>query len=223
MEKQPVPIQRLYAGFLALAGWFALAGQAFINLNSNLASLPEIIIRYVSYFTLLTNGLVAVCCTILALRPGSRRGLFFSRPGTLTAVTLYITVVGIVYNVVLRFLWNPDGFQRMVDELLHTVIPFLFILYWLLYTPKGGLKWKMIWPWMIYPLVYAAFILVRGSLSGFYPYPFLDISRLGMDQVALNMAGVTGVFFLCSLLFVGAGKLLSLKQTRAAQTKRAAP
>jgi len=55
-------------------------------------------------------------------------GIIFFEAGVITAITVYITIVGLVYNVILRFLWKPEGLQFIVDELLHTVIPLLLLV-----------------------------------------------------------------------------------------------
>jgi len=123
---------KLLLAAICLLGWFALVGQFYLIILNRITSIPEIIIRYFSYFTILTNLLVAICCTALLTNRNSKIKSFFSRQNTLTAVAVYITVVGLVYNSILRFLWNPQGLQWIVDELLHSVIPLLFIAFWLL-------------------------------------------------------------------------------------------
>lgn len=144
-----------------------------------MASVPETIIRYFSFFTILTNILVTVCCTVLLLKRKSKRNSFFSSYKTLTSIALYITIVGLVYNVILRFLWKPEGLQFLVDELLHTVIPVCFILFWLFFVPKAGLRWKNIFPWLLYPLVYVIYILIRGAFSDFILILLLTLQSLG--------------------------------------------
>ena len=96
--------------------------------------------------------------------------------------------------------------QRVVDELLHLVIPVLFFIYWFLFAPKHQLKWNSFWPWLIFPLIYSVFILVRGSFSGFYPYPFMDVDKLGLASVLLNSVAVTAAFFAVSLILIALGK-----------------
>lgn len=191
---------------IALLGWFALVAQFHINITSGVATSAELLIRYFSYFTILTNLLVALCCTWVAVSPQRRWGAFFSKTQTLTAITVYILVVGIVYNIILRFLWQPKGLQKLVDELLHSVIPILFLLYWLLFVNKQTLQWKQIFSWLAYPLVYLLFILVRGSFSGFYPYPFVNVDDLGMNKVLLNSVAITALFIITGLLLIAAGK-----------------
>ena len=43
---------------------------------------------------------------------------------------------------------------------------------------------------MILPLVWLAYTLVRGVVIGAYPYPFIDVVRLGYGQVAINVGAI---------------------------------
>jgi hypothetical protein len=200
-------LQKIILFVLVVSGWFALIAQFYLIIINRVASIPETIIRYFSFFTILTNLIVAICCVFILFKPSSSIGKFFSRPAVLTAIAVYIAVVGIVYNIILRFLWNPKGLQLIVDELLHSLIPVLFIVLWFANTSKTILKWKNIFPWLIYPLVYIMYILARGSLSDFYPYPFINVSELGYGKVLFNCAGLLLVFLFLSLLFVAIGKI----------------
>jgi hypothetical protein len=205
----PARLRKTFLIILAVSGWFALTAQLYLIIVNRVASIPETITRYFSFFTILTNLIVVFCCTFILLKPKSHTGSFFSRPDTLTAIAVYITVVGIVYNTVFRFLWNPQGLQLIVDELLHSVIPLLFIILWFLLTRKAVLKWKNIFPWLLYPFAYIISILIRGAFSGFYPYPFINVTELGYSKVLVNCLGLVLVFLFLSLLFVVIGKLKS--------------
>ena len=174
---------RIFIAHGAILAWSAVFLQLYLIIINRIATVPETIIRFFSFYTILTNILVACSFSFLWLKPNSRAGKFFSREKVVTAITLYITVVGATYNIILRQLWSPQGLQLIVDELLHSVIPVLFIVYWLICVPKGELEWKNVLSWLIYPLVYLICILFRGALSGFYPYPFLDVGKLGYTKV----------------------------------------
>ncbi len=137
-------------------------------------------------------------------------GKFFSRPGVATAITVYIVIVGIVYNTVLRHLWHPAGLQLIADELLHSATPLMFLLYWLFFVDKGKLNLNTFY-WLIYPLVYFIWILIFGALSGFYPYPFINVTELGYNKVILHSGILTVGFLLLSLLFVAIDKLMNPK------------
>ncbi|MDQ6780171.1 MAG: Pr6Pr family membrane protein [Candidatus Eremiobacteraeota bacterium] len=132
---------------------------------------------------------------------------FIARAGTTTAVAVYIFVVGLVYSLVLRALWEPTGLQRLVDIALHDVMPLLYIGFWLWFIPKGGLRWTQPFGWLAYPLLYGAYALGRGALTGWYPYPFVDASALGYARVGLNLLVMAIGFLVLGITAVGLGRL----------------
>jgi hypothetical protein len=195
--------------FGALLGWFAVALQLYLIIVNNSFSATEALARFFTFFTILTNMLVALCLTILFIRPGNG---FFARSGTQAAIAAYITVVGVVYNIILRALWAPQGWQLIVNELLHSVMPVYFIIYWLVFSPKTGLQWKNILAWLVFPLAYLVLIMIRGALSGWYPYPFVDVATLGYAKVMVNSAGMMVFFLLVSALFLAAGSAMGKRR-----------
>lgn len=170
-------------------------------LDNSAFSIAETTIRFFSYFTILTNLIVAIYFICLILPAGNRPALI-GTPGTLTAITCYITMVGLIYQVVLRPLWHPEGPQWLVNELLHTVIPLAVILFWYFYKDLPPLPFRKIGGWLVYPLLYLIYILIRGNYSQFYPYPFVDVSALGMSKVLLNAGLILVLFILISALFI---------------------
>ncbi len=111
--------------------------------------------------------------------------------------------MGLAYSLLLRHLWQPEGFQLIADELLHDVMPVLFLIYWWRCVPKGSLRLKHIGAWIIYPLVYFAYALLRGDLLGQYQYPFIDVATLGYPQVFVNAGGSSAGFVLIASAVVG--------------------
>lgn len=192
-----------------LLSWFAVIMQFVLMMQNRVETVPETTIRFFSFYTILTNSLVALYFTIVLLKKPKLVLAHFEKPGFSTAITLYITIVGGVYQLVLRGIWEPTGMQRIVDELLHSIIPLYFILFWFLYENKKDVSWKSILSWLIYPAVYLVFILFRGSSSGFYPYPFVNVAELGIQKVLANSGLLVLVFTLTALAFVGIGKLIS--------------
>jgi hypothetical protein len=199
---------------ISLLGWFALVVQFYIMYGKGEISkqpLSETVINYFSYFTILTNILVAFNLTIVLLKPLSRLGNFFSKAATATAIAVYITVVGLIYNTLLRHLWAPAGWQLAVDELLHLVIPVLYILYWIFFIPRVDLKWKSVLSWLIYPLLYLIYILIYGAYTHWYPYPFVDADMLGYAKTFINVSMLFVLFVFMSLLFITADRMLRKK------------
>ena len=198
---------RTYAAIGAITGWLAVIAQFYLIIVHRTTTVPETVVRFFSYFTILTNILVALSFTALLLRPGSQWRAFFSRADVQTALAVYIAVVGLVYNLILRATWKPEGLQRVVDELLHSVMPLLYVLFWFIYVSRHALEWKRVPYWLIYPFIYFVYVLIRGALSGFYPYPFINVKEHGYVLVLLNSVNVLGAFLLLSVLFVLIGKL----------------
>ena len=200
-----------YAAAAALAGWVGLAIQQYLIFYSRWtsgASLMGGLINFFSFFTVLTNTLaVVVLSYALVNRPSAARR-FFLAPAVSSGIAVSIVVVGLAYNVLLRHLWQPEGFQFIADELLHDVMPVLFAVYWWRYVPKGQLRFTHIGLWVIYPLVYFGYALLRGDLLGQYQYPFIDVSTLGYPQVFVNAGGILAGFVLIAAVVVGVDKSL---------------
>lgn len=201
---------------IALIAWFSIAAQFSISIPVLVAkgmTYGDAVWRMFDYLTILTNVLLAVCCTQLLLKPDSAPGRFFSRPGVLTALALYIIIVGLGYNLLLRNHAPFTGLHRLSDEGLHTVVPLLFALYWLQFAVKDGLRAKDSLLWLIYPLAYFVMAMVRGGLSGFYPYPFLNVAVLGYQRVMANTVMLLMGFFLIALTLIGIARYKRQKLT----------
>ncbi|MBP6022433.1 Pr6Pr family membrane protein [Ferruginibacter sp.] len=204
-----MPSTKIFAAVAAVIGWIALILQLYLIIVNRTASIPETLLRYFGFFTILTNILVAVSLTMVYIKGISENGHFLTRPKTLTATAVYITIVGLIYNVILRFQWAPQGLAKLVDELLHSVIPVLFIFFWVKFVPKQNIQWKNILPWLIYPLVYLGYTLLRGSFAAWYPYPFINVTDLGYGKVLMNSVMVTVAFVVIAVLFAGIAKAMS--------------
>jgi len=197
---------RIIAFIGAAIGWFAIIAQFYLIITNRVVSVPATIFRFFSYFTIDTNILVALCFTFIFLGSKSRLGKLFSKPTTITALTVYIIIVGIVYNTILRLTWNPQGLQMIVDEILHTVIPVFFILFWVIFVPTEGLKYKQAFSWLIYPLAYMLYAVIHGAITKFYPYIFVDVTRHGYGKVISNAGLILFAIFVLSLILIATGK-----------------
>lgn len=193
---------KIFSLLIAILAWFSVITQFVLMMDHRVAPVGETIIRFFSYFTILTNILVALYFTFSYYKV--RVGLLkiIDRSGTLTAVTIYILIVGLVYQVLLRHVWEPTGMQMIVDELLHTIIPGIVLVYWIMFGTNTMVAYKDIRQWMVYPLGYLFFILVRGYMSGFYPYPFVDVGTQGIEKVVVNSVSLMLCFIGLSAFFI---------------------
>jgi hypothetical protein len=192
----PNSLQWRCAAAIASMAWFGVGYQLYYNIAEALAqSLPmtEHLINFFSYFTIETNLVVAVVLTIFCAQPQAER--FLPGPSLNAALVVYVIVVGVVYELLLRHLWHPQGLRLLADTLLHDAVPLFYSLFWLLLLPKGKLRWPDPVTWLIYPLLFFIYSMLRGAAFGIYPYPFIDASKLGFAVVLLNATVLLAVFF----------------------------
>ncbi|AUM71553.1 hypothetical protein C0J56_23730 [Pseudomonas fluorescens] len=195
----------------AVLGWTGLSIQLYLILLGRWelgASLLGGLVNFFSFFTVLTNTLVAVVLTWELTPRQSPARRWFLLPGVRSGIAVSIALVSLAYNLLLRHLWQPEGWQFVADELLHDVMPLLYIVYWWRYVPKGTLRLGHIGLWVIYPLVYFAYLLLRGDLLAAYPYPFIDVANLGYPQVFINAGGILAGFVGIALAVVGVDRWL---------------
>ncbi|HLX83912.1 MAG TPA: Pr6Pr family membrane protein [Terriglobales bacterium] len=205
----PSTSARRAAAAIAVLAWYGLLLQFYVMIvNARAIGVPmaTAIANYFSFFTILTNLLVAVSLTLSLRRTPSTLGILANRPTVQTAATLYIAIVGIVYSLALRHIWDPEGLQKIADIILHDTIPALSILFWLLFVRKDELRFRDIPAWLVYPSVYLVYSMIRGAVLGGYVYPFLDAGALGCGPVIINVVAIAAAFAGLGLLLVGFGR-----------------
>lgn len=185
---------RITAALVAIVCWTGLA----IQFSATYGSHPDVVgslWNLARFFTILTNLLLAVTMTWVAT--GGR-----ASPTLLGGMTLAILLVGVVYMTLLQNLFHLRGAAQVADVLLHKVSPVLMALWWLLFAPHAKLSWSAPLWWSLYPVVYLGYALVRGASDHKYPYPFLDVGRIGWIQTALNVGGIALGFILAGFALV---------------------
>ena len=182
------------AALVAIACWAGLAIQ-FAATYGVLYEVTTALWVLVRYFTILTNIVVAMTMTWVAI------GRKVS-PELLGGVTLAILSIGVIYWFLLHGLHPLRGAGLLADVLLHYASPLLMTLWWLFFAPRAKLRWNAPVLWAIYPIAYFIYVLGRGHMDGRYPYPFIDVARLGWLQTALNAGGIALGFILAGYLLV---------------------
>ena len=193
----PEPLRRFALG-LALLGWSALIVQAGFSITRHIAlgnGAAYGVMMYTGYFTILTNALCASVATAVAVagRPGAPWSVL-RRPAMITAAAVSILLVGVIYHLLLRGIHHPVGLERVCNVVLHYLVPPLFVVFWWTAVPRGALAWRDLGTVFAFPALYALYVLVRGEIAGVYPYPFLDVSKIGYADTLRNAVGLSGVF-----------------------------
>lgn len=166
---------RLAGAALVAAAIVAQLARSIENTVAAGGDVGFLLQNFFSFFTIESNVLAVLSllagAVMVALGRAETVGFTTFR---LVAVT-YMTVTLIVYNLLLRGIELPQG-QTVPwsNEILHVVGPLLLIADWLFAPGRNRLEWNRVWAVVIFPIVWAAYTLVRGPLVGWYPYPFLD-------------------------------------------------
>ncbi|MFB8759135.1 Pr6Pr family membrane protein [Streptomyces nigra] len=208
----PAP-RRLTAAFRLVTAVLAAAAVIIeLTLGSPL--------RLLSHFAIQSNVLLALVFAASArLAWTARRPL----PSSLTGATLlYALITGLVYHLLLANsaspftplpgvltgeATDPTGWHAVTTQILHTVTPLAALLDWLLLTPPRDLHLRQAAPWLLYPVAYLAFVLVRGEFlvpaePARYLYPFLDVSGHGLKSVLGNALLLGLAMYALALLLV---------------------
>jgi len=97
---------------------------------------------------------------------------------------------------VLRGMLDLSGGARLADFILHTVMPAIVTLHWLLFARKGGLDSHDVVKWTLIPIAYFAYAIGRAAMDSRYPYPFMNVAKLGWGQTLINVGGIAIGFLL---------------------------
>jgi hypothetical protein len=95
---------------------------------------------------------------------------------------------GVVSHALFGDLVHFAGWGLAGDQILHTVVPVLAVVGWLACGPRGLACGRVGALSMLCPLMWLALNAIRGALSGWYPYPFIDPGRLGYAIALRNVS-----------------------------------
>ncbi len=170
-------------------------------------------VNFFSFFTIQSNLFAATILLIAGLRGDRESG--DSRAWELLrgAAVAYMTTTFVVYGLLLT--GYNDALQTSVpwvNNVLHRIFPLVLLFDWVIRPPRRSLTFRAALVWMLYPLAYLAYTLMRGAVVGWYPYPFLNPDSVGgYAIVALYSVGIALGFFLFVALIVAIGRRVRLR------------
>jgi hypothetical protein len=173
------------------------------------AGLVGRVVDSLSYFTNLSNVIVAIVFTMLARNP-DRRGAVWSAVRMDSLVMISIT--GLIYAIVLAPDAQVEGLDIIVNSIKHYIVPVMTVLLWLLLGPRRQLTFISVFTALAIPIAWAGYTLIRGEFIAAYPYGFLNVVAYGLPAVLVNIAGVAALGVVLGLLFWGIDRVLGSRQ-----------
>lgn len=203
---------------LSAAGIFLL-GAVGLLLHSTLLETGHIRPGMFCFYTNLSNLLVLVYELALAAVPEGAVRRMLTGSGVALAMTLCIYVTHLIYHFVLV----PDARHRgkkfadfggsFGNLCVHYGTPWLVVGQWLLWGNKAGLTAASAARWLVLPLAYFVYAMLRartgrpiGHTKLLYPYTFMDPEKLGVKKFCLSVTAVLVGFFLLGCLFAALGR-----------------
>lgn len=182
-NKKPIAFYRLFFGLLGLS---AIVTE-IVALVHRGTFIPA---NFLSFFTIQANLFASIVllvgATVLLRNKQSRCDMWRG------AATLYMAMTGIIFAILLSGL-DADVLTAVPwdNTVLHYIMPIAVFVDWLLYSPVRQIHFKRTFLWLVYPLAYLAYTLIRGHYVNWYPYPFLNVTERGYGVVLVSSVGVT--------------------------------
>jgi hypothetical protein len=148
-------------------------------------------LNFFTFFTIMSNLLAAA-----VFFEGGRRQLTGQPPVSdmwRGAAVIYMTVTYLVFTVLLRDAQEDlQTHVPWVDSVLHRIMPIAVMFDWVIDPPRQPIGFRRALAWLWFPLVWLVFTMIRGTIDGRYPYPFLDPDEVGgYGVVALYVVAIT--------------------------------
>jgi hypothetical protein len=211
---------RIWFGLTAAAVCAGVLIQVLVSAANEQGLFPTAggrVFNVFCYFTIQSNLVVGVTSLMLALRPARDSELF--RVFRLTGLVA-ITVTFIVFHTALSDLVDLQGWAKVADQILHTVVPALAVATWLRFGPRGLADVRSALLAFVPPLLWLVFTLIRGEMIDFYPYPFIDVNDLGYAHVIAHTALIALLFLALAMGAFALDRRLAARRTTGDQAER---
>ncbi|CAN5426963.1 Pr6Pr family membrane protein [Rhodococcus qingshengii] len=185
-------LRLLFAVFgLAALLWIPIRDAAELSLSN-----------YLSYFTIESNILAVTVLLIGAIRDPQSQAWQSIRG----AVTLYMVITGIIYAVLLADI-DVNLNDAWINSALHRILPLVMLLDWVFFASRHRISEARSLQWLLFPVVYGVYTLIRGSIVDWYPYPFMDPRHQGYLALFIGFVVLGIAMALMALAVNAVGRL----------------
>jgi hypothetical protein len=169
------------------------------------------VVNFFSYFTIQSNLIGVAVFLVGAARwqSGSPASWDLVRGGSV----VYLTVTFVVFALLLSNT-DVDTAVPWVNTVVHEIFPIAVIADWLIDPPVTSFTLRRALLWLVYPLAWTGYVLIRGAIVGKYPYPFLDPANGGYGTVALYVVAILVFGVLLCAIYAWVGNVLGARRRR---------
>ena len=191
-------LHKIYFIFFGLLDLFALINDLSQNLND--------LGNHLSLFTIMSNIFTISLFLYLGLRKDDKKSKI-NIDSIRGAIIIYMLITGIIYYVFLAATLDANAVQ-WINIIYHKLMPVVVLLSWFLYPPRYNIKYKNAFYWLLFPLLYLGYTLFRGSITGWYPYSFVNPIEKGYQGVFSFSLLLLIVTFVGSIILILLGNWL---------------
>ncbi|MBD3339985.1 MAG: hypothetical protein GF353_12800 [Candidatus Lokiarchaeota archaeon] len=155
-----------------------------------------------SYFTVQTNILVLFWLTLALVYRNHEKKPRIMHPIVHGAICLYISGTFVIFAIFLSPYYQPTGIEAVANILMHYIVPLAFILEWFITELDTQYQYRYLLYYTIYPLAYLFYTLIRGTITGFYPYWFFDLNNISIIQLVINVIFLMMLFTIIASIYI---------------------
>jgi hypothetical protein len=195
-------VSRIYLIFIAIFVVVGIVIEVFVSAHRQGGYFDTPLAKALNlfaYFTIQSNIIIGLTSYLLATKQRIKSEWFW---GLRLSGIAAIIITFIVQHLLLSGKTAP-GWPMVSDTILHTIVPAMAVVGWLVFGPRGHVSKRIIVLSTIFPLAWLSFTFIRGAIIHWYPYDFLDAAKHGYGKALIYVLAITALFlgitFLASL------------------------
>jgi hypothetical protein len=170
--------------------------------------------EYFAYFSIITAIFAGALLLVVGVR--ALRNLEEGKRLEIAklSLTVAMVVVGVVYHALLSDVANDvrDGdyvWPVFPNEFIHTYAPILIVLEYLVSQKTFNIRLRAALWVAVFPLVWLMFSVIRGSITNWWPYWFINPNgEAGLIGMLSYIGAITAFFLTLGFIVLGVKKLL---------------
>ena len=188
-------MKRKMALFIVIIGTLGILFTLIFHVLDNPATPLASGLGIFKYFTILSNLIVVIYFWLLFSLKLDKSEVFNKWFG---GVTVYITITGMVFVIILQNGFQQIGFDKIGSIICHYIMPILTVGFLIYYRKEYKFCFKDIFIWIAFPILYIIFVLIRGSITNDYIYPFFELNSLGIGLFSIYLLAIVTFFGILS-------------------------